>query len=753
MDATGQLTLRTKLDAMALDDRTGRLISFRSHIAPDQEFIAHRDSHPAFVLGFLDEKRHYRFLDSSQAEDITVEASEADGRHTITAGYRRLAGMDLEVITTVSASEKEEESRWSITVCNDAGMCIVDVHYPFVVCPFELGGTPHAEAVLLPHGYGPGRLLKNFGDTVRDGWWRPKLSPDTWQVWEHSAVNGKDAHYPGLQFAQFLAYYNDRAGIYLACNDIAGRFKRFAPVLRDPGFRLGVSHVGDWPANGERRLEYEVILRSFSGDWYDAADIYREWALAQKWAVPLTRRKDVPAWLIDSPVYVTIRPQGVVDAGPIFPVEEFLPYEKCIPLLEHVEKQVDAPVVAVFMGWEREGSWIYPESLPFVGGEESLRRFCREARKRGWHVGTFCNGTRWVVGHYWNGYDGRRYFDAQDGASCVSQEADGSMWMDNWDRTWRPSYSCCIGTEKTRRMSVEYVRKLIDLGLESIQFFDQNNGAATPPCFAGDHDHPPGPGRWMTDRMERLVTTFRDAAHQAGETGVIHSAESGINEYCLQQFQEAEIRLFPPGYGSDTIPLYQYLYHECVVFQGMMGNAPEPYHMQLRTAVNCVYGQISGGVLTGDGTFLNKDTMNWAPWEKSGSDADSFRMLRAVTALRRGPARDFLVFGRMLRPAEVEGIEVVTWSHESRANAVPAVFHTAWRAPDGSLGVVLANWTGAQCDVTVRDTRLVEANDLAELVVFTSAQNVTSKRAIPTDAGVVLSLPALSAVLLEGRSS
>ena len=70
--------------------------------------------------------------------------------------------------------------------------------------------------------------------------------------------------------------------------------------------------------------------------------------------------------------------------------------------------------------------------------------------------------------------------------------------------------------------------------------------------------------------------------------------------------------------------------------------------------------------------------MNWAPWEPMvGSDDDAVEMIRTVTALRRGPGKDFLVFGRMLRPAAVAGIQTIEWTHGKRTHRIPTVFHTA----------------------------------------------------------------------------
>ena len=71
--------------------------------------------------------------------------------------------------------------------------------------------------------------------------------------------------------------------------------------------------------------------------------------------------------------------------------------------------------------------------------------------------------------------------------------------------------------------------------------------------------------------------------------------------------------------------------------------------------------------MIGDGTLLNKDTFNWAPWENPvGNNDDSLEMIRTATALRRGPGKDFLVFGRMQRPAKTGPIKVVAWESHNR---------------------------------------------------------------------------------------
>ena len=724
------VTLKNAADRLTFDAASGRLVSLVPKNAPHIELIASLPEHPIFAIQYLSESREYRYVDSRSAGSVSVKCEETGDRQTLTLAFPSIGDLDLDVKLTVRTSKQERFSRWSCSVRNGAGIQIVDVQFPFVVVPLKPDG-----AVLQPAG--SGHLLQ--GQALE------RLPTDEPRRWQFIPENGNSPHYPGRMFAQFLAWYSNRAGVYLACEDTAGNVKLLNTVRRAPGIRLGIAHVGDWPTRGERTLEYDVVLGSFTGDWYDAADIYRSWSLRQKWAIPLTKRTDIPQWLLDSPPHITIRLQGYVDAGPAPAIEEFLPYEKCVPLLEKISGCVGAPLTAVIMSWERGGPWVYPDCFPPIGGDESVTRFAAMARERGWHVGSFSNGTRWVMQHLYNGYDGREYFERCHGERSVCRRHDGEMWAEIWDANWRPSYICCMATELTREIAIDFVKRLIGWGLESIQFFDQNCNASTFPCFAIDHGHPPTPGKWMAAAMEEMVAAFQQAAVEAGEAGVIQSTENPCNEYCLPLFQQSDVRVSPPCSGrGDFVPVYHYLFHECTIMHGMMSTGAEPFALPIRNAWNGVLGEIPGAVMTGDGTLLNRETFNWAPWEpKVGSDDDALEMMRTVTAMRRGPGKDFLVYGRMQRPAELTGVDLVEWEHDGRQYAVPAVAHAAWQAPDGRFGVVLANWTTTNRSVILSDARLGKMT-----VIHTCGQQVEKSTAGVGTNGLPVTIPPLSCVLI-----
>jgi hypothetical protein len=150
-------------------------------------------------------------------------------------------------------------------------------------------------------------------------------------------------------------------------------------------------------------------------------------------------------------------------------------------------------------------------------------------------------------------------------------------------------------------------------------------------------------------------------------------------------------------------------------------------------------------VLTHDGSLLNRDTFAWAPWSPAvGNNDDSLAMLRSAVALRRGRGREYLVFGRMLKPARLDGIKTVHWENGRQVNDIPAVFHSAWQSPTGGFGAILANWTKETQVISMADSRL--GNKVTESV---SANDVKTVSRDVNRGKLSVALEPLSCALIE----
>lgn len=99
-----------------------------------------------------------------------------------------------------------------------------------------------------------------------------------------------------------MAYYNSAGGLYLACDDATGLPKFIDRVMEDDGVTLGLGHYPGTHGPGETKLPCNVVVGTFHGDWYAAAEIYRDWASKQPFCgKKLADRKDCPKWLTESP--------------------------------------------------------------------------------------------------------------------------------------------------------------------------------------------------------------------------------------------------------------------------------------------------------------------------------------------------------------------------------------------------------------------------------------------------------------------
>jgi hypothetical protein len=446
--------------------------------------------------------------------------------------------------------------------------------------------------------------------------------------------------------------------------------------MESDGVTMGLGHYPGTRGPGEARLPYNVVLGTFQGDWYAAAEIYRNWASRQPFcATKLAQRSDMPKWLTDSPLGIAFPMRGQGDWDPPAAENpEYTPLTNALPYLDKLAAALESPLMPIVFNWEHGGPWVQPDAYPPVGGEAAVREFMAKAKARGWHPAIYGDGLGWVIWQKNTNYDGLPYFRSHGGEDAVARKWDGTFLEDVW--AWRRNYEACAGTEKGRQMVLEMTRRMAEFGPDVVQQFDQTPGPSA--CYSTHHGHPPVPGPWMTEAFSSLVRSDNKIARSVNPM-VAMSCEGAPPETYLQDFQTWDARV-------GICPLYSFLYHEYGNgFEGFYTSRVNDEALRLSAARALVTGYIV------DFTLRDKGRIEY-DWDQTWTRAvpDQAAILdwaKRTNHFRAGIARDYLVYGRMLRPWTVSGITErdFGWGKE------PLVQSATWQAEDGRIGVVLAN--------------------------------------------------------------
>jgi len=686
---------------LLIDSEKGTIVAFRSTLGPSSELLipGHADL-PMFKIEFLDDHSQFKTVTSLDAKHVTVSRSRNEDGLSIEIEYNDIAQLPLDVQVRIRCPFQEPLTYWNLVLNNRTTFWVGHIQFPVIEVPFDSRREKHNS-----------HILWSFADGALAGPVESSLagrldydSPETWRA----------NNYPG-QWAstQLMAYYDDSGGLYIACDDPKGLPKFLNPLMAMDGVVMGLGHYPATRGPSNTKLPYNVVLGTFLGDWYVAAEIYRNWAAQQPFcATKLTQRKDYPNWLNDSPVGISFPMRGQADWDPPAAVNpEYTPLTNALPYLNKLASALASPLMPIIFNWEYGGPWVQPESFPPVGGEAPFREFMVAAKGQGWHPVLYGDGLRWITWQKNTDYDGMPYFKAHGGESAIARNWDGSLMENIWE--WRKNYAVCVGTDRGRQMILDMTRGMAQLGPDVVQQFDQGPGPMV--CYATDHGHPPVPGPWMTEAFNQLIRSDTDVAKSINP-GVALSCEGAPPETYLQDFQVWDAR-------EQTCPLFSFLYHEYLNgFEGFYTNRLNDEALRASVARALVTGYMMNLTLRDKG-LVHYD---WdQPWTKAIPDqAGILDWSKTANHFRVGPARDYLVYGRMLRPWTVSGVSQrdFGWGKE------PSVMTATWRAPDGREGVVLANYADLRESPRVE----LEGRGNKELILYNGAGKEQRRVELPT---------------------
>jgi hypothetical protein len=592
---------------------------------------------------------------ATPAEGCTSHWEVRDGAVVLTLRWEGVLAegvpaVDAEATITLRAGEM---SRWHLKVTSrqgGAGIWLVD--FP----RFPALGASGDDAWRTDY----------LAIPMQQGWrWRDPRHTVNWgEGWADYPGGGKS-----MQFEAYCAGDAAGGGLYLGTEDGACYRKGSLCQERGDAFSYAQRHYPPDMGRAETYdMPYSSVVGMFPGDWWDAARIYRRWALQQVWssAGPVRDRAMTPRWAKEMGLWL----QGDL------PGQQFSDMTAQVERITHFQREMGVPVAFHAYLWQHAEA--HDQGYPYLTPPKpGAAEFTRALQAAGVRMIPYLN--------IYSGDGGDPRFAAEDLGKLAVRTTAGDLYGDPAGLV-----PMCVGTERWRQILSQEFRRTLDAMPVDGLYLDQLTGAAFM-CFDATHGHPVGGGNYFAQGLRAICQEAR-AALAEKRPGATPGSTQGMTfgentSECYNDLVDAQLpwaELTP----DRNLPLYQAVYADYVLRFGLFIGRPDTwgdatgYYSKL--AWTFVIGQQPGWLMLG---ILNElDAPAYAPLRA---------YLRELCACRLA-ALDFVQYGELLRPLDL-GLKprAVAWDDWStpRPGALPPVLSNVWRAPDGRLGVALANWT------------------------------------------------------------
>jgi len=467
-----------------------------------------------------------------------------------------------------------------------------------------------------------------------------------------------EATYPSMIAAmQFLAFYGTGKALYVGAHDPQANHKVFSAKADE---HRATYTCANWPGlpekgGGEYKVPYESVIGVVDGGWYEAAQVYREFALKAPWskAGPVSKRP-IPQWLKDTDLWLRIESDYAGNAD----------------LCKRAREYFDVPTALHWYKWhEIPFDTLYPDYFPtkpgFAEGVKSLQA-------QGFHVMPYINGR--IVDPNSKGWN-------EEGLSkSAARQENGEPYTEVYGSKV-PLNSMCPYTTAWQDKVASIVDRLThECGVDGV-YIDQIGCAWAYRCYEQSHGHPLGGGHFWVDGYRKLL----DKARAKLPSGGMLTTEENI-ECWLDQFDALLLVNTPAATDKAVIPLFPAVYSGRTITFGFQyigkDDIAQSTPFRAKMAREFIYGAQIGWVLA---------EQMMAP--EAAREREFVRNL----AKCRGFGHKFLLTGRLLGLVDVGGDNPrVKFTAGGPFGGeytldLPSVCGSAWKAEDGSVGVALAN--------------------------------------------------------------
>ena len=632
-------------------------------------------------------------LDNGQAVNFSYVGSNDPGqglselRMDLSFGALR-----INVSATVQIKSGDPRSSWGITVYNDnASWALVEVNYPVVSgLPKDIGSNGLSDFLALP---------KYDGIVYTNPY-----------KWTQAPYNVQfRSQYPSTLSMQFMAFYDPQSsGLFLGTLDPDGNMKELYMENEGPANNVvaGITHLFPYSMATDSTVTYSSALGLFHGDWYQAADMYKTWALHQAWTDRglLSNRTDVPPWWKTPSPIVSIERTDSTGADKVS-------LEQWSDVVTTFKALTGTNITLRVLGWEANGTLTGPYYLPTKDGDANTKTEAKEVLVAGGHVMFATSEGLWRLQVPTLSYDGTAQFNKAGRPWAVldlsgqpvkddlaSYEGNPAAVMDPTTKYWQDMQSSISGGLAS---DVIDVQELQDLPYEGWQL-----------CYNASHGHPLGSSDAITVGHQTLLSKDLSAGLAVNPDFMLTT--QGPSELFLAKAQAYSSPEDAPELGpylddlnqfgpeAQVAPMFDYVYHQYTSSYGTsvpLGGLDIPAHYNTSAkamADSFVLGKLPSVQASGTGT---------------GSQKLSTLFAREAQALATY-GKDYMYMGQMLQAPRVvspdaeipyrvdprDGHEDAGWATYRTSE----VLSSAWRSADGTkVALALVNWANNSADVAL----------------------------------------------------
>ena len=603
-----------------------------------------------------------RTLTTADAENTTLRCE--NGEVTITSP--RHGGLDVAVTCRFRLDAKTSMLHGRIAVSNGLDNALRSVRFPVIDLPRDLGSVQSRDCLLLPNC--DGMLIRH--PMASDG--LPSLT------------------YPGNASLQCFARYNEQSGLFVAAFDDSGQTKSFEFEKCDHALRTVITHTLSLLRHGKWESDYDVVLGTFHGDWQNAADLYKAWAVQQAWCTKTFFQRvsegDVPRWITEPSLFYSWSLRGELEPRKF---GNRLP--QAVSQAEAWNALLDAPATMMLMSWEKHGPWVTPDYFPPFGGEAAFTAATAALHGARHHTLVFLSGLNWTLmkdgacdaGHF----DDTAAFEARGAAGAICG-TNGLPQHFKHHPDMGENATLCPVTPQARDMLMTAALKSQSMGIDCVQA-DQIVGGGIAPCYSDKHGHPQGGGTWSARAIYKLFDDIRREGKRRNPDFAWSIEEPGeffipvLDTYHARDY--AQGRWPRGGKTTEGVPLFTHVYH--AYLPGYGGDSCSVSTNRQATALYQQAMNLACGKAPGAAVWTRT-------YDPSRTDEAQTRLLRNHVRLWK-TSPQFLVFGERLAspPLAVPTITNHFWTAANRPPrelVMPAVLHSAWRAPDKKTATVYA---------------------------------------------------------------